>query len=408
MQNFDVVIVGAGPAGGYAARLLTKLGFQVLLVEQHESFDKNIFSSAATPLETLTRFDLPLEVVASFWQKISVITTNISRCWESEQNLGAVFDFAKLRAFLAEETEKNGGKVWLGCRYLKSTQVEGKTEVLLKKLGGEIITVATKILVDATGYARKVIYEEKKEQPPFLKGTGIEYLIEINSEKYQEYADSLTFFMGYKWMPTGYSWIFPMGNNQLKVGAAIINEEHKIVKEIKPLKYYINLVLKEYLQLEKYQLIDVHGSIIQYSIGLKDIYYRDNIIAIGDAVSTVNFLGGEGIRHAMEGAEIAVKYLKQYLNNQLTDFSGYQQEMQQRFAFKWNFSEQISRRVYLEYSDEKIDKGVAYLTHLTTAEMMEVLFNYKFEQVPRGMSKYLWQKIRSWFQRLLVLNQLKS
>jgi flavin-dependent dehydrogenase len=286
--------------------------------------------------------------------------------------------------------------------------VEGKTEVLLKKLGGEIITVATKILVDATGYARKVIYEEKKEQPPFLKGTGIEYLIEINSEKYQEYADSLTFFMGYKWMPTGYSWIFPMGNNQLKVGAAIINEEHKIVKEIKPLKYYINLVLKEYLQLEKYQLIDVHGSIIQYSIGLKDIYYRDNIIAIGDAVSTVNFLGGEGIRHAMEGAEIAVKYLKQYLNNQLTDFSGYQQEMQQRFAFKWNFSEQISRRVYLEYSDEKIDKGVAYLTHLTTAEMMEVLFNYKFEQVPRGMSKYLWQKIRSWFQRLLVLNQLKS
>ncbi|MBR8826749.1 MAG: NAD(P)/FAD-dependent oxidoreductase [Gomphosphaeria aponina SAG 52.96 = DSM 107014] len=396
MKNFDVVIVGAGPAGGHGARLLAKLGYQVLLVEQHENFSQNIFSSAATPRETLTRFDLPVEVVASFWQKVRVITTNVNRSWESEQSLGAVFDFAKLRAFLAEEVEINGGEVWLGCRYVQHQQKQGKTLVLLKKRGGETIIVATKILVDATGYARKVIYEHKQAKPDFLKGTGIEYLIEVETEKYQKYADSLTFFLGYKWMPAGYSWIFPMGNNRLKVGAAIINEEHKIVKEIKPLKYYINLVLKEYIK--QYKIIDVHGSILQYSMGLKDIYYRDNIVAIGDAVSTVNFLGGEGIRHGMEGAEIAVKYLAGYLKNQLADFSEYQKEMQQRFALKWNLSEQISRRVYLEYSDGKIDKGVAYLTHLTTEEMMEVLFNYKFDQVPRGIGKYLLQKIRSWLQ----------
>ena len=47
------------------------------------------------------------------------------------------------------------------------------------------------------------------------------------------------------------------------------------------------------MKLEKYKLIDIHGSTVKYSVGLKDIYYQDNVIAIGDAVSTINILGGE-------------------------------------------------------------------------------------------------------------------
>ena len=37
MKRFDVVIIGAGPAGGQCARKLTQAGQQVLLVEQHET-----------------------------------------------------------------------------------------------------------------------------------------------------------------------------------------------------------------------------------------------------------------------------------------------------------------------------------------------------------------------------------
>ena len=77
MKSFDVVVVGAGPAGGQCARLLAKSGNKVLLVEQHEDFYKNDFSSAATPLETLEKFDLPEEVVGTFWKKIVIVTTNL-------------------------------------------------------------------------------------------------------------------------------------------------------------------------------------------------------------------------------------------------------------------------------------------------------------------------------------------
>ena len=44
MKRFDVVIIGAGPAGGHCARKLTQAGQQVLLVEQQETFSKNDFS----------------------------------------------------------------------------------------------------------------------------------------------------------------------------------------------------------------------------------------------------------------------------------------------------------------------------------------------------------------------------
>ncbi|WP_013324125.1 NAD(P)/FAD-dependent oxidoreductase [Gloeothece verrucosa] len=394
MQYFDVVIVGAGPAGGHCARLLAKLGYSVLLVEQHESFQQNIFSSAATPLETLELFNLPPSVVASFWHKLEIVTTKVHRHWEANNTLGAVFDFAKLRAFLAKDAEINGAKVWLGHRYVKAQQESEKLLISLKPKRGEEITVSSQVLVDATGFARAVMYPDKRQKPKFLKGTGIEYLIEVEQDIYQKYAHSLVFFMGYQWSPKGYSWIFPMQENQFKVGSAWIDAPHKFIAEVKPLKFYIGQIIKDYLKIEDYKLLDVHGSILEYSIGLNDIYYREpNIIAIGDAVSTVNFLGGEGIRHALKGTEIAVPYIENYLNSKCSNFRQYQEEIKSYFAPKWNLSEQISRRVYLEYSDQKIDQGVAYLKYLSLSDLMDILFYYKFEKFTRGLGGYLKSKI---------------
>lgn len=407
MDTFNVVIIGAGPAGCQCARSLAKLGYNILLVEQHQNFEQNNFSSAATPLETLEKFSLPGEIVGSFWRKIVIETTNVSQSWESEQNLGAVLDFAKLRKFLAEEVQTHGGKVWLGCRYIKHQEEDGKICVVLKKSDGQLITVTTEVLVDATGFARAVIYKRKKDKPKFLKATGIEYLIEVKSQLYENYQDSLIFFLGHKWMPMGYAWIFPMEKNFLKIGVAIINGEHKIIEKINPLQDYLKLIINDYLKQEKYKLIDIHGSIVEYSRGLNDIYSRNNIIAIGDAVSTINMLGGEGIRHGMSGANIASKYIKAYLEGSISSFSEYEREMQSLMARKWNLSEKICSKVYLEYSDSQIDKGVSYLKNLNYQDMMDILFSYKFAKASQGLANSWLNKIRRLLQTFasILLNR---
>jgi flavin-dependent dehydrogenase len=402
MKSFDVVIVGAGPAGCQCARLLAKSGYQVLLVEQHENFYQNDFSSAGTPIETLEQFDLPQDIVGSFWHKIVVVTTNVTRSWEAPKTLGAVLNFAKLREFLAKEVEAHGGEVWMGHRYTKYIQKDGKTLVNFKRRGAEQPTiVSTKVLVDATGPQRAVMYAKESHKPPFLQGTGIEYLIEVTEEDYNKCADALIFFLGHKWIPRGYSWIFPMEKNRLKVGAGYLKMEHKIVKRTEPLRFYVELIIKEYIKTKEYKVVDIHGSTLKYSSGLNDIYYKDNIIAIGDAVSTVNFLGGEGIRHAMLSAEIACKYLKKYLLNPSLDFGEYQKEMHKHFAAQWNISEKMGIRRYLIDSDEKIDKGVAYLKTLTAQDMMDILFYYKFERLSKGLGNYLKRKIVSAFQKII-------
>lgn len=400
MQFFDVVVVGAGPAGGHCARLLAKAGYQVLLIEQHEDFYKNNFSSAASPLETLQQYDLPESVVSRYWKNIEICSTNIHRSWQANQPLGVVFDFAKLREFLAEDVTKNGGTVWLGCRYIKYLIEDGKTTVNLQKKGSEPFSVQTKLLVDATGYSRVVMYPNKKDKPKFLKGIGIEYLIEVDEKIYQKYSDSLIFFLGYKWSPQGYSWIFPMSNHQLKVGTAILEGEHKIIQKNQPIKDYIQQIIQDYIKIDNYKIIDIHGSILDYSPKLNDIYYKAHVIAIGDTVSTVNFLGGEGIRYAMKCAEVAEKYIKEYLENNQPDFQKYEAELKQIFAKRWNWSEQISRKVYLEYSDARIDQGVSYLKYLSLNDIIDILFYYQFEKYTKGLKAFIIRKINTFLKKI--------
>jgi flavin-dependent dehydrogenase len=131
---------------------------------------------------------------------------------------------------------------------------------------------------------------------------------------------------------------------------------------------------------------------------LNDIYYRDNAIAIGDAVSTVNFLGGEGIRHGMYGAEIAVKYIEKYLENEIGDFSEYQKEMLREFGTKWNISERLAIKKYTQDTDDLIEKAVAYLSALNAEDIMDLMFYYKFEKISKGLGKYIKGKLSIWWE----------
>ena len=405
MQQFDVVIVGGGPAGGQCARNLAKAGRTVLLVERHKTFAANSFSSAGTPIQTLSQYDLPDSVVGSYWHKFVVVTSNKQGKWEAEKPVGAVLDFGKLREFLAEEVRSHGGTVWMNCRYVSHTEQDGQTFISLVRDGQEL-TVSAKVLVDATGPFRAVMYDKDAPKPEFLSGTGIEYLIEVSDADYQRHADALTFFLGYEWMPKGYSWIFPMEPNRLKVGAGIINAEHSLVKQTEPLKHYIHLIIEKYMQTPDYKLVEVHGSTLKYSRGLQDIYYRGTAIAIGDAVSTVNFLGGEGIRHGMQGADIACKHIEAYLDNRIADFAAYQKEMHAVFLRSWNLSEKFGMKKYLNDCDEIVDKVVTYLQPLSLEDVVDILFFYRFEKVSKGLPQYLLRKLDSFWTRFIA--QLKQ
>jgi flavin-dependent dehydrogenase len=396
MQQFDVVIVGAGPAGGQCARRLAQAGYRVLLAERYSSFVVNSFSSAGMPLAPLEQFQLPNWVVGSEWRKLAIVTSQAKGVWTAPNPVGVVLDFAKLRQFLAQAVQAAGGEVWLGCFYMHHQTTGDRTQVSFKCSGSDTpVTVETRILVDATGSARAVMYAKGDHQPDFLTGTGIEYLIEVSDRTYYTYAQTLTFLLGYRWMPKGYAWIFPMQPNQLKVGVGWLNAQHTTVKPTHPLNHYLKQLIQDYLHLEDYHVLDRHGSTLRYSRGLQDIYFKGNVVAIGDAVSTVNFLGGEGIRHGMLSADIAAVHIQRYLSGNSTDFAAYRQELHHIFLKDWKRSEALAMKKYLQDSDQLVDKVVAYLQPFSLEDVVDILFYYRFERLSKGLPTYLWRKLTS-------------
>lgn len=401
MKSFDVVVVGAGPAGGQMARLMAKSGYNVLLVEQHEDFSKNDFSSAVTLLSTLEKFDLPEQVVGSFWNQFVAVTTNTQHVWDSPVNLGVVLDFAKLKEFLAHDVKASGGEVWMGSRYISHVQDNRQTRVTLKhRSEGKFETVCTKVLVDATGFARSVMYKKQREHPKLLSATGIEYVIAVDEASYKKYFNSIFFFLGSKWMPKGYSWIFPMDRYRLKVGAGRYRSDSKNTQSIQSIQYYIELLIQHHIMPQDYQIIDIHGSTIKYCQGLKDLYYKDNEIAVGDAVSTVNFLGGEGIRHGMYSAEIAATHVIRYLENQIADFRDYQVQMRRYFLHKWDSSAKACLKMYSIESDQKIDRAFTCLGLMKTEEIIDLLFHYKLSKLNKFFFLYSMRKVFGVVDRL--------
>lgn len=133
IENYDVVVIGGGPAGGQASRTLAKKGHKVLLVERHESFALNNFSSAGMTLEPLKEFNLPDSIIGSYWNDIVIQCTEESYHWKGNIKKGVVVDFEKLRQFLADETIKHGGNVLMGHKYIKKEVIQDSVIIELLK-----------------------------------------------------------------------------------------------------------------------------------------------------------------------------------------------------------------------------------------------------------------------------------
>lgn len=387
---YDVAIMGAGPAGAQLARELSQRGLKVFLSEKAKSFTTNNFSSGGAPLALMEEFQLPSSIVGSYWNKFALSGPHGSQLWDSEEPQGVICDFAQLRAFLAQDAASHGATIAMDTSYVSHHEAHDHVVIELKSNASRTKQwIKTRLLVDATGTDRKAI-----GIPPNTKSvemTGIEYLIEVPLDIYQRFSQKLSFYIGPTWMPQGYAWVFPMESGILKVGVVRYFTKEQVVPHSPSYTTYLNHLLEHALDGATYTLLDRHGKTIHYTMGQKDYYQKNRILAVGDSVSMLNPLACEGIRHAMVSARLAVNPILDFLNGNERALSTYFYSLKQYRGWGWTLSEFVMDQIYRQPSTKRIDIMIDAFRKLNFQELLNMGFGYNLKPILK-FSYHYWSK----------------
>ena len=395
----DVLIVGAGPSGGWLAAELSAAGLSVTLIDRLQDLQANVFSSAALPQASVDRFGIPERVIAarfSGWQLHGPGTA--LRHWHSDRCLGAVLDFGALRSWLAERAVDHGARLALGWKAIRWKPSEDGVLLTLTNSRAEHRQLQGRWLVDATGSQRQLIGPCQQPLPePLVSGVGVEWLLSVSQSQWQSWSDRLSFMLGSDWVPQGYGWIFPMQTPLLKVGVCRL-EDNAQAGRAPSLR--LGALLNQLLErqgLSDAVVVDRHGGRIESTVGRRECHRLGRLIGLGDAVSTANLLGGEGIRHALLSAELLAPRLlaavhrdhgrRQHWRQRLlaTDPLGtYPGALRRALGWRWQLSGRLARRTWLglkhPQADRRLERLLQGLERQPAEVLSSLLFDYRFER----------------------------
>ena len=392
-----VLVVGAGPAGAELARQLAAQGVDVVLVDRLPDLRRAAFSSAALPLEALDRFGLPSSVVAHRWSGWELLGPgDARRCWQGGRPQGVVLDFGALREWLVGEAQRWGARVCLGHRALACHQESDGMRTVLRRGDGRHFEVHSDWVIDASGQERSLLGEPPAAGPgseTLVSGVGLEWLVEVPQSCWERWSDRLAFCLGSDWVAQGYGWVFPMQAPRLKVGVCRLLDPSR---EQLPLGGVLDRLIERLLEPAERQallVVDRHGGRIRSSIRRREPHQRGRLVGLGDAVSTANLLGGEGIRHALTSARVLAPLLLAELRTEGPGLNRYPLELRRALGWRWSLSGRLARRTWLglqgSAADRRLGSLLTSLEEQNASALTDLLFGYRFERYGLRALPYL-------------------
>ena len=392
-----VLVVGSGPAGADLARQLAAHGVDVLLVDRLSDLRRAAFSSAALPLEALDRFGLPSSVVAHRWSGWELLGPgDARRCWQGGRPQGVVLDFGALREWLVGEAQRWGARVCLGHRALACHQESDGMRTVLRRDDGRGFEVHSDWVIDASGQERSLLGEPPAAGPgseTLVSGVGLEWLVEVPQSCWERWSDRLAFCLGSEWVAQGYGWVFPMQAPRLKVGVCRLLDPSR---QQLPLGGVLERMIERLLEPAERQallVVDRHGGRIRSSIRRREPHRRGRLVGLGDAVSTANLLGGEGIRHALTSARVLAPLLLAELRAEGPGLNRYPLELRRALGWRWSLSGRLARRTWLglqgSAADRRLGSLLTSLEEQNASALTDLLFGYRFERYGLRALPYL-------------------
>ena len=367
--NFDIVVVGGGPAGSSAAHMAAKNGCTVALIEKEKEIAETVRTSGVTWISDINEFGIPKECYNPI-KKFSfcspknyvTITDNVAKA--------AVLDVRKTYRFLATRSKSSGSELFTGTNVsevLKNSA--GKCVGVVAKSQGKLIQFNAKVVIDASGFT-SIVAKELGYVTQWKKfGAGAEF--EVKTEKLEH--DNWWLMVGQEYSPAGYAWIFPTSKNTARIGVGVGKPDSDVDPTVR-LNELIDKKIGPIKDLGNIEKIEFHyGLIPNDGLSRKTVY--DNLILVGDSAGQANPLVLEGIRYAIRFGEVAGKVAADAIkNNNTTEASliPYEKEWKKAIESKINSAVKVQNR-WVGLSDDEWDKELDIINELTADEFLDFI-----------------------------------
>jgi digeranylgeranylglycerophospholipid reductase len=347
-NNYDIVVVGAGPAGSIAARSAAEQGISVLILEKDRDVGYPVRCGEAISKKSVAEFIEPDEK----W-----ITAHINKfSFNSPEGTETILEFddsgyvLERRIFDYElaKSASNAGAEVLTRAYVNGLIINDNKVCGVKfEHRGEQKEVRAKIVIAADGVESRIgRWAGLKTHIDFR---DMESCAQITVSNISVDSSMLYFYFGSTYAPGGYFWVFPKGKDTANIGLGINGMEGK---KKSALSFLNDFMKKNYPNAPV--LTSIAGG-VPCSITLEKIS-APGIMLVGDAARQVNPLSGGGIASGMIGGSIAGKIAADAVKMDKLDYIlTYDKTWHERVGKRHEIYAKIKNGIY-NFTDEQFNK----------------------------------------------------
>lgn len=364
--DFDIIVVGGGPAGLSAAWSAAQKGVRVAVLEREESIGHSVRTSGVSWIKEIKSFGIPSEYYNPI-RNYSFYSPNASVTIKGTEPQAAVLDVKKTYQFLAYQAASAGADIFVRANVTDIINENGKLAGVKATSIKDDLVFHSKLVIDASGFY-SIIGKQMGIASQWKRfGVGAEF------EAYVDTIDPETWslMVGQQYSPAGYAWIFPLGKNKARIGVGVGKPE----SQIDPTQRLLDLIDKKpgpIKNLGRIIPIEFHYGLIPNE-GLVQNSIDDNLILVGDAAGQANPLVLEGIRYAIEFGRVAgdvggEAILKKNTSKEF--LKKYEDNWKKKIGNKIKTAVKVQSR-WLDLTDEDWDKEIEIIKELSAEEFLD-------------------------------------
>jgi geranylgeranyl reductase family protein len=342
--SYDVLVVGAGPAGSTTAERLATAGFDVAVLEEHAVIGEPVDCTGVVGAEAFEAFDLPRGIVVGSVDAITIHSPGgIPATYQATDPLAYIVERAELDRTLATRAKDAGATLLLSTQAVDVAREDRSVEVTCRRPEGETRKVSASVLILAGG-PRFTFHERLGLATSSLLWRSAHTELPGNSLAHAQV------YLGRDVAPGAFGWAVPIERSGLSYVRVGVNSHSDAPR-------YLRKLCEERFP----YLLPADGSFPHRSWVVPVLplsrTYGERVLAVGDAAGQVKPTSGGGIYYGMLSAREAAETVSEAFRNgtfTAQGLSAYEKRWRDRLGFDLKVGT-LFRRLFARMADRDID-----------------------------------------------------